>query len=1450
MDATSKFDNNVTATYKAAAILKLPVKYTYTQEDGSLHSIPSLVTARLREGKTIVEIYDEMGNVSPSLSAVEIAMLYTNMAMVEGVKPEAILPYVNQFYTYLNKVAKDEAEESNVQALELALFRDVDDFESQHRVWSQKFQSLLEKDTRTLNTIYDVQDQLEKIEPIPYSGLEVLKTTMSHSPTWKGGSAIDAEDGIEIFNQAVPSYFVPYIRYNNSTGKHYVRVYEGLPEDKDAPPLQMTIKPATQTNKIDTIYLTVWSGTPGSTPSRESYVVVVYSLTEGTIKIPCPTNNVKMMTERVQAALAAIDLGEGHEIKISGFFMIEQIDVIDSVLLYMILDLHIFYTYLYIDESINALAEKKRLQVHYRTFTGAQPNEEATGTGYIRNAAAVSITFGAATTEAESDAITPIPGLVPAAPEVAAAAPAEASLLRINVLSAESQVVLKQFIEVFTRLMRYYADNKEAFERFIDYIVPGSIPVKVQRASDLGGDLAPVAGGGDGEDEDEEEEAAPAKGGRKAVADSKIKNLKALAPEVFVKKFARKCQCPLHPIIIKPDEVEAWQQHTFIDEGGVVKNRQVMPYPPPRTTSEVPRWFIVCPDDNKPYPTLKENRDLSNSKDFPYVPCCAMSDSLTSQGSNYYKFHQAKDNPELLAKPKETTKINYRMTTLKILQPGRAASIPKLLVDLLRSATAKPDSNEEEDFIRMGVPSSTSSLIHCVSLARQDKEYMTLATNEEKEKYVQYRRQQMAGYLAPLLFKQELYDMSQDDIKQRLADPKVFLDPYLFYRGVEEFFQVNIFVFNPNGPLHPITGIHDPASTGPVVEIPRCKICHIRVPRNERLSVLILKHWGAETNPLNYPQCELIISRGRIAVSKELIVKETVAGDDALPLPELEESDVAPVLAVVGGGGYGSAPGVSSKATYIFDPTTSEILSTVVNASFHSYVWSFPRKAATDRTDKPASTLQIRDDPYSRIDWSTVFGEYKVVSQQVDGYGKLRVIGVSVPIQDQKENMIVSVCVPPSQPLNVPELKDITVVPEQLVHLLLGEPSGVTRVGLWYTALDYRWAVFVPAKIESTADSESPPPPVQPSMSLTGPRADLRDPIKDIRYTKRLADILMQLINWCWRNDRGNLTLEQWWDQWVVRDTSEAMKLNDRPIQPQRINRRLPKADSTLSALNALDPQRGVPRSGGSGESSPLLPGASGPDAGPWWRPYFVGGREPPSKLPTPAALPLLDGPVAAAPAAVVVAEAAAPLEEQKGYAGIHLYPKLYDMARAYFVREAHLTDGLPLDNEMVAPATHLAGLYQWDTDFIQVPKSIVFTEDEHLRAWLTMQLRRGAGSTSAGSLIHSILRKVSLSMYREAEPFIYHDTDTGKMYLVQNVKGGEVSRALGATLNWYHRGINDGLMTAHVDIALETVPHVIYGISRSETLVVVEDKSNKSLVYVQLLRYAPDNYAAMLPIL
>jgi flagellar motor protein MotB len=90
-----------------------------------------------------------------------------------------------------------------------------------------------------------------------------------------------------------------------------------------------------------------------------------------------------------------------------------------------------------------------------------------------------------------------------------------------------------------------------------------------------------------------------------------IRNLNILQnyePDLFIRKYARKCQKSRQPQII--DDISKY------------KGQQILGYP---LVDGKPKWFFICNSKKYKYPGLKENT-LENKDKFRYLPCCFESD--------------------------------------------------------------------------------------------------------------------------------------------------------------------------------------------------------------------------------------------------------------------------------------------------------------------------------------------------------------------------------------------------------------------------------------------------------------------------------------------------------------------------------------------------------------------------------------------------------------------------------------------------------------------------------------------------------------------------------------------------------------------------------------------------------------------------------------------------------
>ena len=475
--------------------------------------------------------------------------------------------------------------------------------------------------------------------------------------------------------------------------------------------------------------------------------------------------------------------------------------------------------------------------------------------------------------------------------------------------------------------------------------------------------------------------------GKKGAADSKIERLKEMAPDLFVTGYARRCQCVVQPIIVADDEIEAWQNNTFVYKD-TVRQRQIMPFPP-----DNPRWNFVCPNDATPFPGVRLNKDLLNKDIYPCVPCCFKDDQMDPQAASKYN-ECYKGRPKKAEEKTTTTKETHKIKTDKILAPGRYGYVPKSIASLISKY-----SEESVDISRLGVPSTVNSLLHCVSVAIEDKTYLSLGTIEQKEAYVSNIRNIIAKQTLPTLIKQEMYDFSDEEIKEQLADPNVFLDPNLFYRGVEQAYNINIYVFSPPD--------KEDENTLASFELPRFKLFHVQAPRNERQAVLVFRTWGAEADALTHPHCELIVDK---------------------------DED-------------------NNRITYKFGPDMNRLL--------HDALTTLNRTITWELNEIPNQPTQIiaRNNIYSRENYYYLLNKLPT-HQLIDGYGKTR--GFIFPAAGQNVTMIVPSTQPENLPLGKVsrvghEIATSIFGPPRAVTKNDGNVDG-----LWYQVLDLDFGIYIP----------------------------------------------------------------------------------------------------------------------------------------------------------------------------------------------------------------------------------------------------------------------------------------------------------------------------------------------------------------------------------------------------
>ena len=1089
----SPYDNQISLLYKAGQHFETPTRYVTVRdrEAGDITTETTLVIgdlvyeplidvlAVILEDPTITlsEAFTSLVDEGSTITRQEFALLYFALALSREISEEEAFNTIQEFLG-------DRA------------FRSLTDLRVHRDAWYERWDKELNEDKETLEKlILDVQDRLENI-PEEFiklaSDLVVDRVTLRAFPTLSSGARPTIEDGLDIFNATQLSYFVPYVHYNEGNAvnptiirRSYYKIYRGETTTTDigspgAEPNLAMIVPTTKTkatNKGNLLYATVWTGDPDQVitrPTREGYTKAILDLNTGvmTFKTRISEKNPRakeLLIERISEAFPGLILDEVTETRISGEFDIyigEELQ--DYVLLHEILNNQTFVAYLYVDERQKAYPEKKRITIHYRSILGEAAEETARG-NTTQASASVSAVLGQRFITDDQ-----------ATPELPVGIP----YLRVNITKGASRDVAEQFRIILILLMGIYLEDRpDIAATYEDYIPPLGLPL--------------------------EETPKTAKQGKRKIilktgkAKRIIYQLEEAAPKIFIPGYARRCQGHLQPLVITPEEAVTWKARRIRNRTtGKLEDRQTMLFPPP-PNQEI---LLVCPDNTAPYPGVKEN-PMENNNLYPYIPCCNQTDqTIPGKKSNYNAYYRG------AVFERKGDKRRMNIITAKILFPGGMGEIPVPLERILLRY-----SPIASNFKRYGVIRDPNSFIHCLLEALDYQDYTTLSEEEQSSFALDIRRS-LPEQVQMAVLKQELFDFSIEDIENQILTEEFFFDPALYYRALEEFFDVNIYTFT--------TGKRPKEDRGEAVgkiEIPRHKLFHARPLRLGRPTVLIFKHWGAEADVLAYPQCELLVDYN----------KETRS---------------------------------SIKS---FNDEMTEIAHDVLLQTFPTTTWSLRE-----------GTLVTHNNLYSRVNFD-ILTDQQATAQILDDYGKMRGLivprnGQEVTvffIPSQPENL------PIATEAKITSGEEAENFFGQPVAVTLNE-SHQQAIGLWFShqeILDYPYAIFVPITPVAkylTLD-QGPPAPLE----LTSPEEQTST---RILLLQRQISFLLQIIRWLFLLTLRNINLEddkppvkEVVDAFLTKYTlvnQEPVEDSSRFYDLSRLPHRLPNVETVEAAITTLSP--------------------------------------------------------------------------------------------------------------------------------------------------------------------------------------------------------------------------------------------------------------------------------------
>ena len=331
-------------------------------------------------------------------------------------------------------------------------------------------------------------------------------------------------------------------------------------------------------------------------------------------------------------------------------------------------------------------------------------------------------------------------------------------------------------------------------------------------------------------------------------ADEKEKKqkLKDIYPELFnVQGYTKACVDPPEIILSKDEFTD------YIEEDDINGNpREIMIYHGRK---------YICPHDNKKakpvHPGLRENK-LDNKDKFPYLPCCypvsqkdkklGMHFKIITRNDDYeyQEDYESEDEDEedknVNKKPGQTIFKKYNIIlpitvnlTNTINSYGLLPANVKKLFDFFE--------DDKYDYIRQSIQRDKNSLIKCVLTAL--KEDLRNVDDIRKSFYI---KTEYKPWSNATLCKQECYDMSVDDIEEKLRDQNEYfsLD---YIRLLEYEYKCNIFVFRY------YKSKKDPVNS---LVLPKYINSYYK-EQNTNKCIFIYEHSGNDKQ--NYPHFELII---------------------------------------------------------------------------------------------------------------------------------------------------------------------------------------------------------------------------------------------------------------------------------------------------------------------------------------------------------------------------------------------------------------------------------------------------------------------------------------------------------------------------------------------------------------------------------------------------------------
>lgn len=1026
------------------------------------------------------------------------------------------------------------------QVMNISSITNYSDVEAKRSEWGKKYEASMIFDTKIYNQIEAFQSDLEHVDTsvVYISSINFVKIkTQSNLKYNNAETSPTVSDGIDIFNMSHVSYDIPYLVYN-SNNKKYTKLYEGLNTDT-RPNYNKVIPESGSTESNDTLYLTLWSGEGNPIKAtQKSYSLASYHIPTNELAftynvIPNIDENLSIIKLTNALGLSAINV---TDIRATGNFRIYGMIYDELTLNYFIMNDDTASTYLYINESTVSYPFKRRVKYHYRSvlenITEIESQDNTTTSSSISFSLSQHfLNYKTPTNLYPSDNPNNLSSVT--TQDLKEGHP----YIEVNIDKAVSREIILHFVGILTRLLFIYQSERHG-------------PTE-QNLVELYYNIIPNFGGYINEYEHAKKKDIVKQKGSTKWKPSGIKpgellpgyDLSSVDKLPLMKErthgsglsdpgYARVAQAKNQPLTLDPSEVDAWKQSTYIGGDGHVKNRIVLDFEGINGEGVLETWHFVCPTDEFPVIDLKVNPVSNNNhiivngveklhrEVFPQVPHCYRSSHVTKSG-------KSAKNPK------------YVITRMTVLQPNRLGAIDDQTVNRLLGLNLSGYK-----FHRRGVISSPNSFIHSVLMACDLAGVNCISNNifnveiyqhsdmDQKEYMVKDFRKRLVEYITPSLLRQENFNSSDSEILNRMTNPEVFFDPSLYYRVIEELFNINVYTFSHT----------DEKKTAISLELPRYREFYSKINNNERLTIIIYKHILTETSNTTYSQCELIYAKGQ----------------------------------------NNSIPNIN-----LFDVVTNQLLYDLTIASSTSITWNI-----SPYNNEPIAYSNL----YSMSDFVKLIGlpEYQIIDTYGKSRGFVYTIDnklMTVMIIPSRPENITSIDKDDPRLLNRVSLDTVLSVFQDNITTaytkeILGtgrktDPTDERINGIWIKIYDIEHGIYVPFESISLSEFQQKvfvnSEESQSNMLLLGPpnpiTANSFSVIERTRRLRRTFEIVMQFIYWAFLS--SNMNIESFIQQYIESSDNTLIGIDSTTIYDIRgVPRKLPKvnANEAIEYINKVMP--------------------------------------------------------------------------------------------------------------------------------------------------------------------------------------------------------------------------------------------------------------------------------------